>query len=125
MISFPNYPRTDIRFQPFRPPIAIFFQPTMNVLTPGYVICVDKLMSMWYGWGKWHPSGMSHVAKIIRKVRGGGIYMKCACNGLLKMALQIETCESADAIGQKQFKSNDCEKSTTTSLRLIKAWRMT
>ena len=41
-----------------------------DTFNAGYILCVDEMMSMWYGLGEWHPEGMPHVAKIARKPRG-------------------------------------------------------
>ena len=42
-------------------------------MTAGWVLCLDELMCPWLGLDSWHPDGMPHISKIIRKPKGVGL----------------------------------------------------
>ena len=58
-----------------------------NTFNAGYILCVDEMMSMWYGLGEWHPEGMPHVAKTARKPMGIGMEMTCVADGITGIML--------------------------------------
>jgi hypothetical protein len=66
-------------------------------VTPGRVLTVDEVMSMWLGLdGEYAVEGLPHVTKIQRKPRGIGAELKAAADGQSGIMLHLEMIEGKE-----------------------------
>ena len=87
-----------------RPFVDAFNTCRSQCVTPGRVITVDEVMSMWLGLdGQYAVEGLPHVTKIQRKPRGIGAELKAAADGQSGIMLHLEMIEGKQRENVKKW----------------------
>jgi hypothetical protein len=117
---------TGDRFYSIRYLVSHFNTTMEHFMTAGWVLCLDELMCPWLGLDSWHPDGMPHISKIIRKPKGVGLEFKCVADGETKIMLFLEIVEDSAVMQTKKYYNdefgNTKKSSIATTLRMLEPW---
>jgi hypothetical protein len=108
---------------PIRPFVDAFNGTRVKNFTPGRVLTVDEVMSMWYGLdGDYAVEGLPHVTKIARKPRGVGAELKAAADGESGIMLNLQMLEGKERENLKKW-NLQYGFGCSVLMRCIEYWR--
>ena len=84
--------------------------------TAEWVLCLDKLMCPWLGLDSWHPNGMPHISKRVRKPKGIGLEFKCVADGETKVMVFLEIVENSDVMQTKKDNNDEFGNTKKSSI---------
>ena len=97
----------------------------LEVFVCSWVICADESTVKWRGAdGSWHPDGMPHVSKILRKPETLSMEVRNICCAESNIFLKLEIQEGAEAMGKKEYVA-EFGKSVGGLMRLVKDYANT
>jgi hypothetical protein len=106
-----------------RPFIDAFNANRARSVTPGGVLTVDEVMSMWLGLdSEYAVEGLPHLTKIARKPRGVGAEMKAMCDGQSGILMSLELMEGKERESIKKYQA-EYGHGTAVTMRLVEYWR--
>ena len=111
------------KWAPVRRLIDGFNERRIQIIFPGWQLCVDESVSSWRGNdGYFCSDGMPHVTCIERKPKGVGCELKNCADADTKIILQLEIQEGASIMANKEYVAEYKLAGTALLLRLTKPW---
>ena len=105
-----------------RPLVDAFNKHMADVLSPGWLLCIDESMCAWRGHqGKGDPDKIPFLSFVPRKPEPLGGEMKTTADALSGIMMYIEICEGKAKHGAQEFFS-EYGHTTATTLRCTKPW---
>ena len=109
-------------WEPIRPFVDAFNANRAKSVTPGRVLTVDEVMSMWLGLdGDYAVEGLPHVTKIARKPRRVGTEMKACADGESGIMMNLQIMEGKE---RESFKKLNAQHGfgCAVYMRCIENW---